>query len=217
MSATRSFAKRYFTSWVSLTAIGVLAVGLAVAWISTDMHDSKSVDAYLQSLSTGLIGIALTVWLVNFLLDFQSHRLSSELRASTEIVAFSSLQHCIRRLPQLLPQVEAPDGVHLPQIERMQNEIDQVRAHCDSIIPGLTDPELQELLNDFKLRQFDWNEAMATLVPMIHTAAPAYERGPVFTLLRGRTESLLRSAGALADALSNRHGHEKTILGLARN
>lgn len=217
MITTDSFAKRYFTSWVSITALGLLIVGLIVAWISTDMRDSKSVDAYLQSLSTGLIGIALTVWLVNFLLEFQSHRLSLELRVSAEIAARSCLQRFIRRSPLWLPHVEAPDSVHWRQLERMHSQIDHICTLCDAISPGTNDPELHTILTDFKLRQLEWTDALASLAPMIDMTAPAKERADAFTLLRGRTDHLLNSARALADALSNRHEHLKPVLGLTRN
>jgi len=219
MITAHSFAKRYFTSWVSMTALGLLIVGLIIAWISAKTGDTKTGEwwtAYLQSLSTGLIGIAATVWLVNFLLELQSHRLSLELRASTEIAALFSLQHFIRRLPQWLPQVEAPDGMHWPQLEWMHNQIDHIRTHCDAIIPGTNDPELQTSLTDFKLRQLEWSDALVSLAHLIHMTAPARDRAPAYALLRRHTDRLLESARSLTGALSDRHEHQKLILGIAR-
>lgn len=216
MGGTRSFTKRYFTSWVSLTAFGVLILGLVVAWISTDMRDSKSVDAYLQSLSTSVIGIALTVWLVNFLLELQGHRLSSELRASTEISALLSLQRFVRRLPHWLPQVEAPDSMHWPQLDWMHSQIDHIRTLCDGISPGPTDPELQKSLNEFQLRQLDWSDALADLAPLIHMTAPAEDCAQAFTILQVCTNQLLDSARALEGTLLSRHEHEKLVLGIVR-
>jgi hypothetical protein len=216
MSGAGSFTKQGFTSLVSRIAFVLLILGIVVAWLSTDVHKRESLDAYLQSLSTGLIGIALTVWLVNFLIERQSHRLSSELRASTEIAALFRLQHFVHRLPQWLPKVDAPDWTHWQQLEWVHNQIDQVCALCDGIIPGPADPELQQSLTDLKLAQREWSDALGALDNLIHTKAPADDRAPAFTLLRTFTDRLLGSARVLEERLSNRHEHQKFILGIAR-
>jgi len=216
MSGANSFAKQYFTSGVSRVALVLLILGIVVAWFSIDIDKRESWDAYLQSFSTGLIGIALTVWLVNFLIERHTRRISSELRTSVELAALFRLQRFVRRLPDWLPQGDAADSAHWEQLGWLQNQVDHVCALCDGINPGVTDPELQQSLTDLKLAQHGWCDASEVLDHLIRTKAPANDRGPAFALLRTRTDQLVSCARELEQRLSNRHQHQKFVLGIGR-
>jgi hypothetical protein len=208
----RSFARRYFTSAVSLTALVSFILALVAAWISTGADDWWK--PYLQNLSTTFVGIAATVWIINFLLERQANRLSAQLRAPSEQAAMHLVRHFIKRVPLWLPAVSAPDSIHRHQLEWIQNHLDRLRTLCDVISPGPSDAELQDAVTGFRLRQLAWSESMETLDDLIRMTAPAGDRASAFDALKERTNHLIESARALDDTLSNRHPQAGAILGL---
>lgn len=214
-----SFVRRYLTSGVSVAAVFTLAAGLAVAYLSAwlDKFTSKTAvwwTTYLQSFSTGLIGIAATVWLVNFLSELQNHRQAAELRAPKEIAAFSALQHFIKRLPHWLPSVDTPSNMHLFLLQWMQTQIEQIRLRCDAIVPGANDPDLQSALDDFTLRRDEWSDALMDIVQLVQAQANSQDRFEAFGRLRNLTDPILASAEALKNLLGRSHDFRKLQLGL---
>jgi hypothetical protein len=214
-----SFVRRYLTSWVSVAAVCTLAAGLIVAYLSARINELTGKTAvwwtaYLQSFSTGLIGIAATVWLVNFLSELQNHRQAEDLRAPNEIAAFSALQQFIKRLPHWLPDVDTPGNMHLFPLQWMQSQIEQIRLRCDAIAPGANDPDLQGALDEFGLRRDQWSDALMDLVQLVQTQANPQDRLEAFGRLRSLTDPTLASAQTVKDLLGNRHDFRKMKLGL---
>lgn len=194
---------------------------MIVAYISarTDEQTGKTAawwTTYLQNLSTGLIGIAATVWLVNFLSEFQRQRSSSELRASNEIAAFLALQRFIERLPHWLPPVKVPDNVHLFPLQWLQNQIENIGNRCDAVTPGTDDPDLQTSLDDFRLRRYECTDALTYLLQLIQMPAPAEDRALACEKLQGSMKAILLSAETLKALLGNYHDFRKLKLGIPR-
>ena len=208
----RSFARRYFTSAVSRTALVSFVLALASAWIS--VAADQWWKAYLQNLSTTFVGIAATVWIINFLLERQANRLSAELRAPSEQAALHLVRNFIKRVPLWLPKVSAPETMHRHQLEWIQNHLDRLRTLCDVIAPGPSDTELQNTVARFRLRQLAWSESLETLDNLIRMTAPDGDRASAYAVLRQRTDELIESARTLDDALSIRHPQRGAILEL---
>jgi hypothetical protein len=197
-----SFGRQYFTSRVSGLAALLLWAGVFAAWGSSQLQNWWV--GYLQSLSTTFIGIAATVWLLNFFVEIENRRIAAELLRANEQALRGSVTRLHRRLPDALPRRSAPEGSDWPQLEWLQRDIDQVCALCDRTHPGATDERLQTQLNAFRLRADDWSNSVDILGRLIRDVAPEQERAAAFNSVKTSTAQLQESAGSLVDLFGER-------------
>jgi hypothetical protein len=212
MNLTWLFAKRYFTGPVSLSALVCLVLAFIAALLSTGKNEWWK--AYLQDLSTTLVGISATVWIINFQIEHQAAKLSSQLRAPTEQEALRLVRLFIDKGLRQLPIATAPDSKNLYQLEEIQKPLDRLSALCDGIAPGASDTDLHSAVAGFRLEHMKWCESMEALESLIRMVAPTPDRASAFDALKQRTRDLIESAQALRDALSGRHPHLGVILDL---
>jgi hypothetical protein len=208
VSSNQSFAKRYFTSAVSRTALASFILALGTAWISASADDWWK--SYLQDLSTTFVGIAATVLVINFLLEQQANRLG----APKEQAAMHLARHFITRAPLWLPKVPAPDSMYWHQLEWIRDHLDRLQTLSDSITPGTGDLELLKAVSGFRSQHLKWSESFETLHTLIRMKSPDKDRELAFDSLKERTNDVIGSARALDDILSPRHKDSGVLLDL---
>jgi hypothetical protein len=199
MSSQRSFAKDFFRSRVSDYALLSLFSGMFTAWLSSRLI-SAWWESYLQSVSATLIGVAATVWLINFSLELQTNELSRKLSRATAEVALKSLHELVDHLLLWLPP--APDENHSDQLRWINDRIEQVHSLSTALTPLGTDPIIKTLLADFALKVSAWSQAFADLNQLIRLTAPHADRAASFSTLQSSAVSLIESARSLATGLS---------------
>src|SRR5260370_42295838 len=101
--ARKSFANEFFFGKVSGVAALFLWAGLVVGWVALDLPVTKWWEAYLQSLSTAFVGVAATVWLVNYFIEAELRKAAREMRESMRDGAATSLRRLVPRLMSSLP------------------------------------------------------------------------------------------------------------------
>jgi hypothetical protein len=92
--------------------------------------------------------------------------------------------------------------------------LDRVRGQCDVIAPGVSDTELQEAMERFRLREDEWSESLRNLQNLIEMEEPSDKRASAFQVLKKRNGELIESGVALRDLLSLRHKQPNVSLGL---
>jgi hypothetical protein len=189
-----------FKNLASVVAISALAVSLTTAIVSA--RAGPWWDTYLQGLSVTFVDVCATVFIVDVLLNRQTARFSATLRQNNEIAALAALRNFVGLLRNGIPQ--SWETIDLHQLQWLGRHLSRVRTLCDGIAPGLDDPPLQIIVDEFRIAELAWSQAFEALEYRILRAAKADEQTIALADLTKKSKRLRELSVSLIRALSTR-------------
>lgn len=202
-NSTWAFVQRYFSSPVSLSALVFALLAFASVWASAT--ENQWWRSYLQNLSTTFLGIAATVWLVNFWGERQNDRLLARISKPAEEATLLFLCSFVRRAQRLFGADTASNPVDPYELERMSGQLDILRRLCDPITPATSAEDLRVAVADFKSQNAQWSMSFSTLGYLIDISAPQREIDSARATLGRHNADILRSAVTLYKELDRLH------------